>query len=316
MILIPLPETKKIVESYMRTKIYTNIAQKVNQLSQDSTSTDKYQKLIEKLINLKANKWLTFQENLKRMHSTKTKQIKPCMKTEVNTNTNTEENLKTTEQTKEKWQRLLVRPLDINKDIKKIKRKILPLKNKTQLKELLNWSKLDYSCFIYWVARKTYLKELNTIHHQGLRLALGAYSTSPVKSLYTEADEPPLTLRHKKLALQYSTKPKSCPSNPAIWLCLQYKQHFERKEKSIKPLGLWMKSTLQESIIPLNTIHVSTLLQMPPWIIKKPKVILKLNKLSKTKTHPSTYQEKYHNILQLHPDHQYLYRWLQRQQLF
>ena len=36
------------------------------------------------------------------------------------------------------------------------------------------------------------------------------------------------------------------------------------------------------------------------WIIKKPKVIFELNELNelpKTKTHPFTYQEKFHNIL-------------------
>ena len=109
-------------------------------------------------------------------------------------------------------------------------------------------SKLDYGCFIYGAARKTYLKELNTIHHQGLRLALGVYSTSPIESLYTEADEPPLTLRREKLALQYSTKLKSCPSNPAYDCTFnpKYKQPFERKEKIIKPFGLRMKSTRQE----------------------------------------------------------------------
>ena len=158
-------------------------------------------------------------------------------------------------------------------------------------------------------ARKTYLKELNTIHHQGLRLALGAYSTSPIESLYTEADEPPLTLRCEKLALQYSTKLKSCPSNPAYdcTLNLKYKQHFERKEKAIKSFGLWMKSTLQESKIPLNNIHESTFSQTPPWIIKTSEVILELNEHSKTKIHPSTYQEKFHNILLHHPDHLYVF---------
>ena len=71
---IPLPEARKIVESYMGTKTYANVAQKVNQPPQDSTSIYKYQNLIEKLINLKANEWLTFQENLKKMHLTETKQ--------------------------------------------------------------------------------------------------------------------------------------------------------------------------------------------------------------------------------------------------
>ena len=94
-------------------KLYTNVAQKVNQPPQDSTSTDKYQKLREKRINLKANEWLTYQENLKWMDSTVTKQIGPCMKTKVNANTNTEKkHPKTTEQTKEKQQRSPVRPPD------------------------------------------------------------------------------------------------------------------------------------------------------------------------------------------------------------
>ena len=120
---IPIPEARKIVESYMGAKTYANVAQKVNQPPQDSASIDKYQKLIEKLINLKANEWLIFQENLKRTHSTETKQNELCIKTKVNTNTNTEENPKTTAQTIEKRQRSPVRPPDINKDINENKTK-------------------------------------------------------------------------------------------------------------------------------------------------------------------------------------------------
>ena len=56
----------------------------------------------------------------------------------------------------------------------------------------------------------------------------------------------------------------------------------------MKPLGLWMKSTLKESKISLNNMHESILPQTPPCIIKKLDVILKLNELPKTKTHPST----------------------------
>ena len=153
-----------------------------------------------------------------------------------------------------------------------------------------------------------HLKELNSIHHQGLRLALGTYSTS-VESLYTEADEPPLPLRCEKLALQYSIELKSCPSNPAHDCTFnpKYKQYFERKEKTIKLFGLRRKSTLQESKIPLNNTHESTFPQTPPWIIKTPKVILELNEHCKTKTHPSTYQEKFNNILQHHPNHLYVF---------
>ena len=47
--------------------------------------------------------------------------------------------------------------------------------------------------------------------------------------------------------------------------------------------------------------------QTLPWIIRNPKVLLQLNELPKTKTHPSTYQEKLHNILQQHPDYLYTF---------
>ena len=76
-------------------------------------------------------------------------------------------------------------------------------------------SQLDYGIFIYKSTRKAYLKKLNLIHYEGLRLILGAFRTSPVVSLYIEAHEAPLQLRREKLALKYYTKLKSCPSNPA-----------------------------------------------------------------------------------------------------
>ena len=69
---------------------------------------------------------------------------------------------------------------------------------------------------------RTCERQLNTIHHQGLRLALGAFRTSPVESLYVEAGELPLEHRIIKLSLQYVTKLKSTPSNPAFNCVFKY----------------------------------------------------------------------------------------------
>ena len=44
-------------------------------------------------------------------------------------------------------------------------------------------SKLDCASFIYGSARKSYLRRLDSIHHLGLRIAIGALLTSPVESL-------------------------------------------------------------------------------------------------------------------------------------
>ena len=56
---------------------------------------------------------------------------------------------------------------------------------------------------------------LDPRHNQGLRLALGAFRTSPVSSLYLEADEPSLYSRREKLSLKYAIRLAANPSNPA-----------------------------------------------------------------------------------------------------
>ena len=72
-------------------------------------------------------------------------------------------------------------------------------------------SRLEYGCAIFSSARKSYLKKLEPIQHQGLRIYLGAFRTSPMQSLY----EPPLYLRFDKLCIQYALKLRSNPNNPA-----------------------------------------------------------------------------------------------------
>ena len=59
-----------------------------------------------------------------------------------------------------------------------------------QLYQFLVHSKLHYGSIIYGSARKSYRLMLDPIHNLGLRLALVAFRTSPVASLYVEADEP------------------------------------------------------------------------------------------------------------------------------
>ncbi|GFT36084.1 RNase H domain-containing protein [Trichonephila clavipes] len=68
-----------------------------------------------------------------------------------------------------------------------------------RLNRALIRSKLDYGSVVYSSACKSLLKILDPVHHQALRLCLGAFRTSPVESLYAEAYEPPLDLRRKYL---------------------------------------------------------------------------------------------------------------------
>ena len=68
-----------------------------------------------------------------------------------------------------------------------------------------------------------------------------------------------------------------------------------------------MEAILQDSAIPVTNVHKSILPQIPPRIIKNPRVILQLKKFHKTKTHPSIYLENFQTILLHHPDHQYTF---------
>ena len=76
-------------------------------------------------------------------------------------------------------------------------------------------SKFDYGCIVYGTASNTNLQHLDSIHNSGLRLALGAFCTSPVSSLYTEANEAPLEERRLKLSMHYYVKTRACIDNPA-----------------------------------------------------------------------------------------------------
>ena len=59
-----------------------------------------------------------------------------------------------------------------------------------RLYRLLVRSKIGLWMHCVRIARRSVLKQLDPIHRQGLRIALGAFRTSPAQSLYIEAHEP------------------------------------------------------------------------------------------------------------------------------
>ena len=87
--------------------------------------------------------------------------------------------------------------------------------------------------------------------------SLGVFRTSPVESRYSEAYEQPLKLRFTEVGLQYYSKIKLHPLNPA-YNCIfnpKYQNIFDQKEKAIKPFGLWMKLIVEDNDISVTNIH-------------------------------------------------------------
>jgi ribonuclease HI len=168
-------------------------------------------------------------------------------------------------------------------------------------------SKLDYGCMVYGSARKTVLQMLDPIANQGLRLALGAFRSSPVESLYTEAEEPPLNLRRKKLAIHYILKLSSHPENPTHKCVFdpQYKNLYEANEKAIRSFGL----RLQPTIIDLNVqdIIIEIIPKIPPWILTPPIINYEISKAQKSDTSEILYISKFNEIKAIFSDYKPIY---------
>ena len=116
-------------------------------------------------------------------------------------------------------------------------------------------SKLDYGCAVYGSTKNYILKLLDPIHHQGLRIALGAFRTSPVQSLYAEAGEPSLRHRRLKLSMNYFLKLKSLPDNPCHNV-INNPPPFElfERNKTIQPFGTRTLPHIEEANIEPNSI--------------------------------------------------------------
>lgn len=77
-------------------------------------------------------------------------------------------------------------------------------------------STLDYGSLVYGSAKPSNLKMLHLIHHQGIRLAMGAFRTSPVLSLYVESQKCSLERREFLLCSQYFLRLRSLPQNSCL----------------------------------------------------------------------------------------------------
>ena len=171
-------------------------------------------------------------------------------------------------------------------------------------------SKLDYGCMVYGCARNSYLKTLDPVHHQGLRLCLGAFRTSPVYSLYAEAGEPSLTHRRLKLSLNYYLKLKSLPSNPA-YDCVfhpKFSTVYSDNPNVIPPFGLRMIPHVEN--VPLNLKVISDkdkFSEDPPWTLSTPKTNFSLAQFRKDSISPLVFKQGYLELREKFPDYTHIF---------
>ncbi|XP_072398381.1 uncharacterized protein [Diabrotica undecimpunctata] len=141
---------------------------------------------------------------------------------------------------------------------------------KTQIR-----SELDYGSIVYSSAKDSLLKQLDIIQNTALRLALGAYRTRPVESLYVEVDEPPLSIRRHRLSLQYAAK-IGANSNNSV-----YAYTFSDNFHLILEQNHFLSALFSKSITGFNFPKVisNEINYPPPWTIKLPKYASKTSEM-------------------------------------
>ncbi|GBM56309.1 hypothetical protein AVEN_125061-1 [Araneus ventricosus] len=102
---------------------------------------------------------------------------------------------------------------------------------------------IDYGSVVYGSARASYLKRLDYVHHQALRLCLGAFRTSPIPSLYAEAFELSLSCKRDKLSLSYYFHILSKDNHPLRGTLLNGNNNrfFNARPSCVSESFLWHK---------------------------------------------------------------------------
>ena len=170
-------------------------------------------------------------------------------------------------------------------------------------------SKLDYGSIVYRNAAPTDLQPLNVIHNQGLRLALGAFKSSPVESLYVEANELPLHERRIELAMKYGLKIRGNPQNPAFHSVfnLQFRDKYNSSRKQ-NSLALDLDILFNEANIDVSQIKTNFVPTTPACYSKSIETDLSLAEFPKETTPPSVFVAKFNELKATkYPHHQPFY---------
>ncbi|XP_025425637.1 uncharacterized protein LOC112694397 [Sipha flava] len=137
-------------------------------------------------------------------------------------------------------------------------------------------SKIDYGSPLFSSAIQCHLKKLENLHNSGMRLAIGAFRSSPIDSISNIAGIPSLSLRWAEqkslLAARFHRSPQGIFTSPNnLFTNLQDKLNLDQ-------------------IIP------STISLQPPWTISLD-INLELHQFPKKDTNPKIYKYHFNEII-------------------
>jgi ribonuclease HI len=169
-------------------------------------------------------------------------------------------------------------------------------------------SKLDYACFVYGSASGTSLKMLDSVHNEGIRLATGAFRTSPVVSLAVESAEPPLSQRRQQLMLHYATKLAGLPDNPAYQAVYGRNEvNGSRERQHFGDLADRLRECCAGIAFEMPRIARYGVMSIPPWQVPLLPCNYDMAALRRSSTPLPVYQHRFHDAIGRMPDYVPIY---------
>lgn len=129
-------------------------------------------------------------------------------------------------------------------------------------------TRLNYGDVVYHSATRSALKMLDPIHHLGIRLATGAFRTSPVQSLYVESNEWSLNLQRSYDTFTYFLKVNAQPEHPVYPAVndTQCATLFHNRPTVREPFSLRVRKLNEEMDVSIFTHRVMPPARpFPPW---------------------------------------------------
>lgn len=127
-------------------------------------------------------------------------------------------------------------------------------------------TKLNYASFVYGSSRVSSLRQLDTVHHEGIRLCTGLFRTSLVESLYIIAHDKPLWLRRDYIGMSYVVRLATVADNQAFSVVFypSFFKLFEKRPSLALPFGLRIQQKFLDSKIDAKHVTAPPSV-LPPW---------------------------------------------------
>ena len=136
-----------------------------------------------------------------------------------------------------------------------------------KLYKALILSKILYGCEIYSSATSARLKILDSIHHGGIRLATGAFKSSPIPSLLVDAGELPLDLYRQSAMTRYWYRLQRMPNSLAFKVAKSqcFDRFYQEHDKIPLPIGFRVKKILVDFNMARTEVASFKVSVTPPW---------------------------------------------------